>query len=131
MCSTIRATLAPVGAFRIRIEHAQVGKGMLLVVDSEHGIGGRQMKRSISPHHRAGRCVKCVFAVYAGLAPARAHGVNRKAEPLRLGRPPVNTATERYIRKLRAKGMGILEIASTPHTAAIDPKTGKPLAAKA
>jgi len=32
---------------------------------------------------------------------------------LRLGRPSVNTATERDIRKLRAKGMGILKIART------------------
>jgi hypothetical protein len=56
---------------------------------------------------------------------ARARGVNHKGEPLRLGRPPVNTATERDIRKLRLRGMGILEIASTWHPAAIDPKTGK------
>jgi hypothetical protein len=42
-----------------------------------------------------------------------ARGVNRKGEPLRLGRPPVNTPTERDIRKLRAKGMGILNIAKT------------------
>ena len=69
--------------------------------------------------------------INSGLAWARARGVNRKDELLRPGRPPVNTATERDIRKLRAKGMGILEIASTRQPAAIDPKTGKPLAAKA
>ena len=51
--------------------------------------------------------------INAGLARARARGVNRKGEPLRLGRPPANTATERDIRKLRAKGMGILKIAKT------------------
>jgi DNA invertase Pin-like site-specific DNA recombinase len=51
--------------------------------------------------------------INAGLARARARGVNRKGEPLRLGRPPANTATERDIRKLRAKGMGILKIART------------------
>ena len=49
----------------------------------------------------------------AGLARANARGVNRKGEPLRLGRPPVNTATERDIRKRRAKSMGILKIAKT------------------
>jgi DNA invertase Pin-like site-specific DNA recombinase len=51
--------------------------------------------------------------INAGLARAKARGVNRKGEPLRLGRPPVNTATEGDIRKLRAKGMGILKIART------------------
>src|SRR5262245_29635050 len=51
--------------------------------------------------------------INAGLARAKARGVNRKGEPLRLGRPPANTATERDIRKLRAKGMGILKIART------------------
>ena len=51
--------------------------------------------------------------INAGLARARARGVNRKGETLRLGRPPVNKATERDIRKLRAKGMGILKIAKT------------------
>jgi DNA invertase Pin-like site-specific DNA recombinase len=51
--------------------------------------------------------------INAGLARAKARGVNRKGEPLRLGRPPVNSATERDIRKLRAKGMGILKIART------------------
>ena len=40
-------------------------------------------------------------------------GVNRKGEPLRLGRTPVDRATERDIRKLRAKDMGILKIAKT------------------
>jgi DNA invertase Pin-like site-specific DNA recombinase len=43
--------------------------------------------------------------INAGLARAKARGVNRKGEPLRLGRPPVNSATERDIRKLRAKGI--------------------------
>jgi hypothetical protein len=33
--------LAPVGTFRIRIEHAHVGDGMLFIVDGERGIGGR------------------------------------------------------------------------------------------
>ena len=33
--------LAPVGTFRIRIEQAYVGDGMLFVIDGEHGIGGR------------------------------------------------------------------------------------------
>ena len=46
--------------------------------------------------------------INAGLARAKARGVNRKGEPLRLGRPPA--ATERDIRKLRAKGMGMIKI---------------------
>ena len=40
MRSTIR-DLAPIGTFRIRIEHARVGDGVPLVVGSERGIGGR------------------------------------------------------------------------------------------
>jgi DNA invertase Pin-like site-specific DNA recombinase len=51
--------------------------------------------------------------INAGLARAKARGVNRRGEPLRLGRPPIHTATEREIHKLRAKGMGILKIAKT------------------
>jgi DNA invertase Pin-like site-specific DNA recombinase len=51
--------------------------------------------------------------IMPGLARAKARGVNRKGEPLRLGRPPIRSATERHIRKLRAKGMGILKIAKT------------------
>ena len=51
--------------------------------------------------------------IMAGLARAKARGVNRRGEPLRLGRPPIRSATERDILKLRAKGMGILKIAKT------------------
>ena len=51
--------------------------------------------------------------INAGLARAKARGINRKGEPLRLGRPPVNSATERDIRKLRAKGMGMIKIGRT------------------
>jgi DNA invertase Pin-like site-specific DNA recombinase len=51
--------------------------------------------------------------ILSGLARAKARGVNRRGEPLRLGRPPIRAATERDIRKLRAKGMGILKIAKT------------------
>jgi len=35
--------LAPVGTFCVRIEQAHVGDGMLLVVGSERGIGGREI----------------------------------------------------------------------------------------
>jgi len=95
-------------------------------------IGGRQIKLDLTTRSGRGDVsnARCVCGV-CGSCAGQGAGVNRKAEPLRLGRPPVNTATERDIRKLRAKGMGVLEIASTPHTTAIDPKTGKPLAAKA
>jgi DNA invertase Pin-like site-specific DNA recombinase len=51
--------------------------------------------------------------IMSGLARAKASGLNRRGEPLRLGRPPIRSATERDIRKLRAKGMGILKIAKT------------------
>jgi DNA invertase Pin-like site-specific DNA recombinase len=51
--------------------------------------------------------------IMSGLARANARGVNRRGERLRLGRPPIRAATERDIRKLRAKGMGILKIAKT------------------
>jgi len=57
--------------------------------------------------------------INAGLAHARARGLNKKGEPLRLGRPPVSTATERDIRKLRAKGLGILKIAKTLGTSVV------------
>ena len=33
--------LATVASFRIRIEQAQLGDGMLVVVDGQRGIGGR------------------------------------------------------------------------------------------
>ena len=51
--------------------------------------------------------------IMSGLARAKSRGVNRRGEPLRLGRPPIRSATERDVRKLRAKGMGILKIAKT------------------
>ena len=35
--------LVPVGPFRIRVEQAHVSDGVLLVVGSEHGIGGREI----------------------------------------------------------------------------------------
>jgi len=48
------------------------------------------------------------------LARARARGITARDEPIRRGRPPANTATERDIRKLTAKGIGILKFAKTP-----------------
>jgi DNA invertase Pin-like site-specific DNA recombinase len=51
--------------------------------------------------------------IMSGLARAKARGVNRTSEPLRLGRPPIHAATERDVRELRVKGMGILKIAKT------------------
>ena len=39
--STICATSRPGGTFRIRVEHAHVGDGMLIVVRGELGLGGR------------------------------------------------------------------------------------------
>jgi hypothetical protein len=43
---------------------------------------------------------------------ARHHRKGRD-EPIQRGRPPVNTATDRDIGKLTAKGMGILKFAKT------------------
>ena len=51
--------------------------------------------------------------IMSGLARAKARGVNHRGKPLRLGGPPIRSATERDIRKPRAKGMGILKIAKT------------------
>jgi hypothetical protein len=42
--------------------------------------------------------------IMSGLARAKARGVNRRGEPPRLGRPPIRSATELDIRKLRANG---------------------------
>jgi DNA invertase Pin-like site-specific DNA recombinase len=68
-------------------------------------VGDRQ-RRSVS-----GAMIR--ERINAGLARARTRGLNKKGEPLRLGRPPVRTATERDIRKLRAEGLGILKSAKT------------------